>query len=188
MKVLLVLPVLLALGCVRAPAVTAQGPAEADMRFMREMIPHHRQALEMTALVEERTERRDLRMLAGRIEVSQTDEIAWMERWLADNRAPAPADHAHHAVHGDLMPGMLTPQEIAALAAASGPAFDRLFLEGMIRHHEGALTMVEQLFATPGAAQATAVYQIATDIDADQRADISRMREMLEALPPPADR
>ncbi len=181
--------ILLASFALASASARAQDPAAADVLFMREMIPHHRQALEMTALVEERTHRRDLRMLAGRIEVSQTDEIAWMERWLEHSGAPAPAEeHAHHAGHHELMPGMLTPQEMATLAAATGPAFDRLFLEGMIRHHEGALAMVERLLATPGAAQATEVYQIATDIDADQRADISRMRALLEAMTPPADR
>jgi len=157
---------------------------------MRQMIPHHQQAIEMAALVGERTSNRAIDMLSERIAVSQRDEIAWMTRWLDRYAAAAPAadEHAHHAGHHDhvLMPGMLTPDEMAALAAASGAEFDRLFLEGMIRHHEGALTMVSQLLATPGAAQATEVYQIATEIDADQRADIDRMRTMLVAHVTPA--
>ena len=179
----------LALALALAPAAGAQ-PVEADVRFMREMIPHHAQALEMTDLVEQRTENPRIRMLAERIAVSQADEIGWMEAWLdAHGRAvPPEGDHAHHAGHGELMPGMLTPEEMAALAGSSGPTFDRLFLEGMIRHHEGALVMVDTLLATPGAAQATEVYQIATDIGADQRADIDRMRAMLDALPPSAER
>jgi uncharacterized protein (DUF305 family) len=152
------------------------------------MIPHHRQALVMTALVEERALDRRVRLLAGRIEVSQNDEIAWMEQWLRDNAPEAAADeHAHHAGHEALMPGMLTPAEIEALAATSGAAFDRLFLESMIRHHEGALVMVDSLFASPGGAQQPDVYRIATDIGADQAADIDRMRAMLSALRPSAE-
>jgi uncharacterized protein (DUF305 family) len=188
-----VISALIAFACAGAPAATAQpepdgSHTDADVRFFQGMIHHHAQAVEMTSLVETRTARRDMRMLAQRIAVSQADEIAWMTRWLADRVPAAGPDHGHHghhdAGHQELMPGMLTPEGMAEMAGADGAEFDRLFLEGMIRHHEGALTMVEHLFASPGAAQATEVYQIATDIDADQRADISRMREMLEALPP----
>ncbi|MEP0545329.1 MAG: DUF305 domain-containing protein [Rhodothermales bacterium] len=151
---------------------------------MRGMIPHHAQALDMTALVPARTTRRDLLLLAERIEVAQGDEIAWMQRWLQDRDEEVPmvgAGHAHHgAGHHTLMPGMLTPEQLAQLAEASGPAFDRLFLEFMIQHHEGALVMVNDLLASPGAAQLTEVYRFASDIDADQRADIQRMKAMLE--------
>ncbi len=157
----------------------------ADAAFMQGMIPHHAQALDMTALVPTRSSRRDIHLLAERIEVAQGDEIAWMQRWLQDRQEEVPmvgAGHAHHgAGHDALMPGMLTPEQLAQLARASGPEFDRLFLEFMIRHHEGALVMVNELLASPGAAQATEVYRFATDIDADQRADIKRMKAMLDA-------
>lgn len=166
----------------------------ADAAFMQGMIPHHAQALDMTALVPTRSSRRDMLLLAERIEVAQGDEIAWMQRWLRDRQEDVPAfdaAHAHHGAHGHeaLMPGMLTPAQLAQLAAASGPEFDRLFLEFMIRHHEGALVMVDDLLSSPGAAQATEVYRFASDIDADQRADIKRMKAMLEApLVPEPDR
>jgi uncharacterized protein (DUF305 family) len=176
--------VVFALGVAPASAqprpAAGERPNEADVRFMQHMIPHHSQALEMTALVQERTTSRDVRALALRIEISQHDEIAWMTRWLEDRGAAASDPHAgHHAP----MPGMLTPAELAALAAASGPAFDRLFLESMIRHHEGALVMVGELLAAEGAAHGSEVYRFATEVDGDQRADISRMRGMLAEMP-----
>ena len=164
-----------------APRYTA-----ADVRFVQGMIPHHAQALEMTALVEARTSRDDLRLMAQRITVSQQDEIAQMQRWLRARGQPLPDAHAHHAGH--LMPGMLTPEEMARLAAASGAAFDRLFLELMIRHHEGALAMVGELFAAQGAAQESETYTLASDVDADQRMEIARMRALLEAIPPSTPR
>ncbi|HVE77724.1 MAG TPA: DUF305 domain-containing protein, partial [Gemmatimonadaceae bacterium] len=150
---------------------TRRGSA-ADVRFMQRMIAHHTQALAMTGLVATRTGRDAIRLLAERIEVSQEDEIAWMTRWLQDRGAEGPGTDTHHhgPGHHALMPGMLTPDEMAQLADATGPAFDRLFLEGMIRHHEGALTMVADLLATPGAAQATEVYRFASDVEADQQA------------------
>lgn len=156
---------------------------DPDALFMQRMIPHHAQALEMTKLVPGRSSRRDVNALAERIRVSQAEEIAAMQRWLrARGHAVPPADaHAHAAAgHGELMPGMLTAAELELLARASGPGFDRLFLSLMIRHHEGALTMVQQLFATPGAGQDSEAYRFATDVDADQRAEIRRMKAMLE--------
>jgi uncharacterized protein (DUF305 family) len=167
------------------PAQPAHDHTAADVAFMAGMIPHHAQALDMTALVEARTQHRGIRLLAERIEVSQRDEIAWMQNWLRTRGQQVPETggaHAHMGHH--LMPGMLSPEQMADLAAASGTAFDRKFLTYMIQHHEGALVMVDTLFATPGAAQTTEVYTIATDIDADQRADIRRMRVMLAFLPP----
>ena len=166
-------------------AVAESASVEADIRFMQGMIPHHSQALVMTALVPERTQRRDVLLLAERIEVAQGDEIRWMQRWLQDHggsKAMMGEGQAHHGAHDHtLMPGMLTTEQLAQLAAASGPEFDRLFLEFMIQHHEGALVMVDELFTSPGAAQASEVYRFASDIDADQRADILRMRSMLDA-------
>lgn len=151
---------------------------EADVRFMQNMIVHHAQALVMADLVPDRTEREEIRRLAERITVSQKDEIAMMERWLRDRGEAVASDHHHHAT----MPGMLSQEELDRLAAARGAAFDRLFLELMIRHHEGALVMVRELFATPGAGEAPEVYQLASEVDADQRMEIARMRALLAAL------
>ncbi len=157
----------------------------ADVRFMREMIGHHAQALEMTKLVPGRTTREDLRLLAERIDVSQRDEIAQMRQWLTrrGEQLPAP-DAPHHAAmgHAPSMPGLLTAAELEQLARAAGTEFERLFLERMIRHHEGAIAMVRQLFRTPGAAQETETYRFATEVEADQRAEIARMRALLAKL------
>lgn len=155
------------------------GYTDADVRFMQGMIHHHAQALDMTALLADRTERDDMRKLAQRIQVSQEDEIKMMRRWLEVRGQDVPGPHAHHAPGAPLMPGMLTPEEMTRLAAAKGPEFDRLFLEGMIKHHAGALTMVQELFATPGAGQESEMFAFASDVDADQRMEIDRMRGML---------
>jgi uncharacterized protein (DUF305 family) len=167
----------------------------ADVRFMQGMIHHHAQALEMTALLRTRTRRDDMRKLALRIEVSQLDEIAMMRQWLEARGQQVPAGHTAHG-HGPtastavptpkptpqptMMPGMLTADEMATLANATGEAFDRLFLAGMIKHHGGALTMVQELFATSGAGQESEIYAFAADVDADQRMEIDRMSGMLK--------
>jgi uncharacterized protein (DUF305 family) len=153
----------------------------ADVRFMQGMIGHHAQALDMTELLRTRTTSDDMRKLALRIEVSQTDEIRMMQQWLKARGQEVPGPHAMHA-HGELMPGMLTPDEMARLAAAKGDAFDRLFLAGMIKHHDGALVMVRDLFATPGAAQESEIYAFASDVDADQRMEMERMSGMLKEI------
>jgi uncharacterized protein (DUF305 family) len=154
----------------------------ADVRFMQGMIGHHAQALEMTALVASRSRNEDIRKLAQRIDVSQRDEISMMEEWLKSRGQPLPAPHAHHAHGAALMPGMLNPDEMARLTAANGVEFDRLFLAFMIKHHEGALTMVNELFATPGAGQESEIFAFASDVDADQRMEIERMGAMLATL------
>jgi uncharacterized protein (DUF305 family) len=151
----------------------------ADVAFMQGMIGHHAQAIEMVALLKTRTEREDMKLFALRIEVSQTDEIKLMKRWLELRKQPIPNEHAHHAPGAKLMPGMLTSDDMAKLAAAKGAAFDKLFLEYMIRHHEGALVMVKDLFGSPGAAQEAEVYAFASDVEADQAMEIERMRGML---------
>jgi uncharacterized protein (DUF305 family) len=151
----------------------------ADVRFMQGMIGHHAQALDMTALVATRSSSDALRKLAQRIELSQADEIKMMQEWLTGRGQKVPDQHAHHAPGATLMPGMLTAEEMARLAQATGPEFDRLFLEFMIKHHEGALTMVQDLFAQPGAAQESDVFAFASDVDADQRMEIDRMRAAL---------
>jgi uncharacterized protein (DUF305 family) len=151
----------------------------ADVKFMQGMIGHHAQAIEMTDLLATRTSNDDMRKLAHRIELSQADEIKMMKRWLEARGQAVPSEHAHHMHGATLMPGMLTPEEMSHLADAKGPEFDRLFLEYMIKHHEGALTMVKELFAAPGAAQESEMFGFASDVDADQRMEIDRMGAML---------
>ncbi len=157
---------------------------DADVRFMQGMIGHHAQAIEMTALLPSRTGSDELRKLAQRIEVSQADEIKMMQDWLTRRGQKLPDPHAHHAPGAPLMPGMLTAEEMARLAAAKGTAFDRLFLELMIKHHEGALKMVQDLFATAGAGQEADVFAFASDVDADQRMEIDRMLAVLGMFKP----
>lgn len=154
----------------------------ADVTFMQGMIAHHAQALEMTELLKTRTGSDGMKKLAQRIDVSQADEIRMMREWLEGRGAQIPSPHAHHGDGATLMPGMLTSEEMSRLAAATGPAFDKLFLEYMIRHHEGALVMVKKLFSTPGAAQDSDIYAFASDVDADQRMEIARMAAMLKEL------
>jgi uncharacterized protein (DUF305 family) len=154
----------------------------ADVKFMQGMIHHHAQALDMTVLVPSRTRSENMRKLALRIQVSQADEIKMMQRWLEARGQEVPGEHAHHVPGAPLMPGMLTAEEMARLAAANGAEFDRLFLEGMIKHHGGALTMVQELFSAPGAGQESEVFAFASDVDADQRMEIDRMGTMLKEL------
>ena len=165
----------------QASRATAVRYTEADVRFMQGMIGHHAQALEMAALLLSRTTREDMKLLAQRIEVSQSDEIKLMQDWLKARGQDLPGEHARHT----LMPGMLTAEEMAKLAAAKGPAFDRLFLELMIKHHDGALTMVKDLFATEGAGQESEIFGFASDVDADQRMEIERMGAMLSQTKEP---
>lgn len=154
----------------------------ADIKFMQGMIGHHAQALEMTDLLKTRTASGDMKKLAERIAISQADEITMMQQWLQQRGQQAPTGREHHMHGGTLMPGMLTPDEMNRLAAAKGRAFDRLFLEFMIRHHQGALTMVSDLFATEGAAQDSDIFAFASDVEADQSAEIARMSSMLKEL------
>ncbi|WP_155368269.1 DUF305 domain-containing protein [Catellatospora vulcania] len=155
----------------------------ADTAFMRKMIPHHAQALEMIALVADRSRSTGIAQLAERIKISQQDEIAQMERWLSSRQEALPSPHANHVGHGDLMPGMLDQADLTRLAQASGPAFDRLFLEYMIRHHQGAVTMVDQLYQAGGGIE-PASDRLAREVNADQQIEIRRMREMLGGLLP----
>jgi uncharacterized protein (DUF305 family) len=162
-----------------------RGPAKADTEFMQGMIMHHSQAVDMTALMAARTHNKDLLALGKRISISQTDEIKYMKQWLEDRGKPVMEHDMSHMGHMNmgsmpLMPGMLTPQQMQALAKATGPRFDHLFLTGMIQHHGGALTMVEDLFATPGAGQDAVLFDFATDIDNTQRAEIRIMQGMLD--------
>ena len=157
----------------------------ADVKFMRDMIPHHQQALDMAALVAERTSRNEMIELAGRIEASQNDEIAFMQGWLAERgEDPADVDWHHHA-HGDhAMEGMATMEQMTELEASSGADFDALFLKLMIAHHEGALIMVEELLEHSGSAQDPVLFEFTTDIENDQDAEIERMSAMLRDFSP----
>ncbi len=169
--------------------------SKADVEFMQGMIMHHAQAVEMTALIGSHTENQELLALGARISSSQTDEIKFMKRWLAargeavsmempshsthsGEMAGVDMPHEHGATH--LMPGMLTPEQMEALRKATGAEFDRLFLTGMIQHHNGALTMVKELFDTAGAGQDAELFGFATDVDTGQRAEIRIMQGMLE--------
>jgi uncharacterized protein (DUF305 family) len=160
--------------------------SQADVEFMQGMIMHHAQAVEMTALIVSHTENKDLRLLGARISSSQSGEIRFMKRWLAARGEPLSMampempnmDMSHHTM--PLMPGMLTPDQMEALRKAKGAEFDRLFLTGMIQHHNGALTMVKDLFDTAGAGQDADVFNFATDADNTQRAEIRIMQTMLE--------
>ena len=153
----------------------------ADVKFMQGMIGHHAQAVEMVALIKDRTANRDMNLLGLRIQVSQDDEMAMMRTWLSERGQAIPGPHAHHEP-GGFMPGMLTQEEMTALAAAKGVEFDRLFLQGMIKHHLGAITMVEELFKTPGAGQEGGIFAFASDVEADQRMEIERMGAMLKEI------
>jgi uncharacterized protein (DUF305 family) len=166
----------------------------ADVSFMRAMIGHHAQALAMANLAATNAADPSIRTLAARIHNAQRDEIDLMQTWLQRRGQAVPALHtegwrvmvhdahdAGHAAHG-AMPGMLTEQQLEALAAARGRAFDQLFLRSMIEHHEGAVSMVDVLFATDGAAQDETVFKFASDVQVDQRTEVARMRLMLEAM------
>jgi len=177
------------------------GPTDADTSFMQGMIMHHSQAVEMVDLLRTRGASKELQALGERISISQTDEIKYMKQWLEDRgKATSMPMHDMKGMEGmdmkgmdmkgmdmkdmdmsmPLMPGMLSPQQMKDLAAAKGPAFDHLFLTGMIQHHTGALTMVDELYSTPGAAQDSILYDFATDIDNTQRAEIRIMQAMLD--------
>ena len=162
-------------------ANTSYSPA--DVRFIQDMIPHHHQALEMAELVADRTNFPELIDAAGRINVSQRDEIEFMQQWLRERgeRVPNPGDH--DAMHTDhRMAGMASPPQMADLAAVDGTDFDRLFLQLMITHHDGAVTMVEELLEQPGAAYDPVLFEFTDDVTNDQTAEIERMNVLLSGL------
>jgi uncharacterized protein (DUF305 family) len=158
----------------------------ADVAFMQGMIMHHQQAVEMAALIASRTENKDLRLLGAKISSSQSDEIRFMQRWLAARgeaismTMAGMSDMDASGKPEALMPGMLTPEQMTALRDAKGAEFDHLFLSGMIQHHNGALIMVKDLFNTAGAGQEADIFNFATDADNTQRAEIKIMQAMLE--------
>lgn len=160
----------------------------ADVKFMQDMIMHHAQAVEMTALIDSHSKNKELYTLGARISRSQADEIKFMKRWLATRgESTAPAMHNMAGMdmssHSMLMPGMLTPAQMAALRKAKDAEFDRLFLKGMIQHHKGALTMVKDLFDTAGAGQDAELFNFTTEVDSGQRAEIRIMQTMLGVKP-----
>ncbi len=161
--------------------------SQADIDFMSGMIPHHAQAVIMAGWAPSHGARSDVSILCERILVGQRDEIAFMRNWLRDRGQTVPdATSTRHRMkmngveHDMLMPGMLAPEEMAALDKARGSEWDRLFLTGMIRHHEGAIKMVDDLFASYGALQDDDVYKFASDVYADQSTEIERMQKMLD--------
>ena len=191
----------LAAGCASAPprVSTAATPpipeshyryTDADIDFMSGMIPHHAQAVVMGGWCGSHGARKDLAILCERMVVGQRDEIALMQQWLRDRALPVPdATSTRHRMkmpngmeHDMLMPGMLTDAEMAALDRARGTAFDRLFLVGMIRHHQGAIDMVDVLLKSQGAAQDDTVFKFANDVQVDQAIEIDVMKDMLEEI------
>ena len=155
---------------------------------MQGMIMHHAQAVEMAALIPSHSQNKDLQMLGAKISSSQQGEIKFMKEWLAARgeavsmSMPGMPDMDNSGRPMKLMPGMLTPTQMDALRKARGADFDRLFLEGMVQHHGGALTMVDDLFHTAGSGQTADVFDFATDVDTGQRAEIRIMESMLEKL------
>jgi uncharacterized protein (DUF305 family) len=175
----------------------------SDVKFMQDMIHHHGQAIEMVTLLNQRTQRADMKLLGQRISISQNDEMKMMKTWLsrrgqAENGAGmagmAGMDHSMPGMDMSampgmapdpdkaMMPGMLTPRQMKELAAAQGPAFDRLFLTGMIKHHEGALNMVHELMAQPGAGEDSDLFDFTAGVIADQSAEIQRMQGLLAGM------
>src|SRR6266487_1478037 len=166
---------------------TAKNYTPADVHFVAGMIGHHAQAIQMAKWAPSHGASPAVRVLCERIVVAQTDEIAFAQRWLREHgEYVPPADPRGHIMQGTdqpmLMPGMLTPEQMAQLDAARGPEFNRLFLTFMIQHHQGAITMVQQLLAVPGAAQDGPIFRFASDVNADQTTEINRMTLMLDAL------
>lgn len=161
--------------------------SQADIEFMQGMIMHHAQAVEMTALIPSHTANQDVRLLGAKISRSQSDEINFMKRWLAvrgeavSMSMPGMPDMDMSGKPMALMPGMLTPEQMEALRNAHGAEFDRLFLTGMIQHHKGALTMVDELFHQAGAGQTGDIFDFVTDVDSGQRAEIRIMQSLLDS-------
>ena len=193
----------LSAGCGSAPAAKPAlhatppglGPypfSDADIEFMAGMIPHHAQAVVMAGWCDSHGARKDLAILCGRILVGQREEIKLMQEWLSDRGLPVPdATSTRHRMkmpngmeHDMLMPGMLTDEEMAALDKARGPEWDRLFLLGMVKHHQGAIDMVNLLFGSAGGGQEETVFKFASDVFADQSIEIDRMKQMLEGKKP----
>jgi uncharacterized protein (DUF305 family) len=175
----------------RATTDTTPGtPSAADVNFMNGMISHHAQALVMAGWAPSHGASQSVRVLCERIVNEQNDEIATMQQWLRDRKQPVPEAKPgpmkmvmNGVEHMMMMPGMLTDEQMKQLDAARGPEFDRLFLTYMIQHHKGAVSMVNDLFATNGAAQDQTVFKLASDVQVDQTTEVARMEKMLSSLP-----
>ena len=169
-----------------AAAAPVRAPSAADVKFMQGMIMHHNQAVEMTALLAVKGSDPAVKEMGRHISISQTDEMRYMKAWLTDRGFPLSetmddmGGMSMADMPGMRMPGMLTPPQMAALKAANGPAFDHLFLTGMIQHHTGALIMVQDLFANPGAGQDAQLFDFANDVDNTQTAEIDIMKSLLK--------
>ncbi|MFT4603326.1 MAG: hypothetical protein ACI9W4_000039 [Rhodothermales bacterium] len=168
-----------------------QSFTEAEVAFMTGMIGHHAQALIMARMAPEQASSSQVRTLAARIINAQNDEIASMQRWLGDRDQTVPEVHIDGTqlmIHGGgehtMMPGMLSSEQLEELASSSGPDFDRLFLTYMIQHHQGAVSMVDDLFGQDEAGQDEAAFKLSSDIHVDQITEIARMRRMLDSLFP----
>lgn len=168
----------------------ARAYAPADVAFMQGMVPHHAQAVIMSRWATTRGARADVKILCERIAIAQTDEIRMMRRWLGERGQEVPDSMStkHKMKMGDmvhemLMPGMLTDEQMATLDKARGSAFDRLFLTGMIMHHQGAIDMVRELLSHGDAGHDDTVFRFASDVDSDQTAEIHKMRLMLQTVP-----
>jgi uncharacterized protein (DUF305 family) len=174
-------------GIARARADSLRYPyTAADVQFMSHMIGHHAQALVMAGWAPSHGANPEVQRLAARIINAQNDEIAIMQQWLRDRRQPVPEAKPgpmtmmmNGMEHQMLMPGMLTDEQMKELDQARGKEFDRLFLRYMIQHHRGAVSMVNDLFGTPGAAQDETVFKFANDVQVDQSTEIARMEKML---------
>ena len=171
-----------------AQADSARYPyTDADIKFMSGMIPHHAQAIVMARWAPSHGASPSVQTLCARIINAQRDEIHLMQTWLRDRRQPVPEPDSSGTVMMNMngmqmamvMPGMLTPEQMKQLDAARGQDFDRLFLQFMIQHHKGAVSMVNDLFASNGAAQDLTVFKLATGINVDQTTEITRMQRML---------
>lgn len=171
----------------KVPAFVDPSYTPADVAFMQGMIHHHMQALEMVALIPSHTQNQALHLLGDKIRISQSDDIKAMKAWLTQRGQAVPVStSAGMMLNGQPMPpmsGMLTPAQMQALAAASGPAFDQLFLTGMIQHHTGALQMVADLRSHPGSGLEPNIADFATQVDTDQRMEIDRMKGLLGRPP-----
>ena len=183
-------PIATAAAPATAGARTAPPRSEADVQFMSGMIPHHAQAVLIAGWAATHGARSDIRILCERIVVGQKDEIALMQYWLREHGETVPAADATHMKmkmngmeHDMLMPGMLNAEQLAQLDKARGAEFDRLFLQAMIGHHEGAITMVDELLGSTHAGQDDVVYRMASDVYADQTTEIERMKKMLATVP-----
>ena len=185
-RIAFVLALATAAGASRA-AAQKKSYTPADVHFVAGMIGHHAQAIQMAGWAPSHGASPSVQVLCERIVVAQNDEIAFAQRWLREHgEYVPPADPRGHIMQGMdhpmLMPGMLTPEQMAQLDSARGPAFDRLFLTFMIQHHQGAITMVQQLLAVPGAAQDGPIFRFASDVNVDQTTEINRMTLMLDDL------